>query len=38
MAVHMAMNKEIRLLKWDSSTENPILKAIDIAHDKGYRK
>ena len=34
MTVLMAANREIRLLKWESSAENPITKAIDIAYDE----
>ena len=34
MTVLMAANKGINLLKWDSSSENPIAKAIDIAYDE----
>jgi len=32
--VLMAANREIRLLKWESSAENPIAKAINIAYDE----
>ena len=34
MNVLMSANSEIKLLKWETSPENPIAKAIDIAYDE----